>query len=210
MKKLKTIVTQCRGITLIELLMAVTIVSVVLGLGYNYLFFSTRVFHVGEGRADMQSNLRLASTFISQNVRYASEVEIFQEVDEELDEDFFYLYIDRDEGGQKGYLTYYREGEKKTFFSPLSDLEFKKAEKHPASMGLVDTVLHFSLSSQDGSYDISSSVFLEHFSGDLGDIPGTGIKYKIQDWAYGEIMSIEMPEEPTEIIEPEQGCGCGC
>ncbi|MEW5922011.1 MAG: prepilin-type N-terminal cleavage/methylation domain-containing protein [Bacillota bacterium] len=64
------------GVSLVELLLAMVLLSLVLSLGYFYFSYSTKSFFQGENRAQLQQSLRIVADFITREVRLATEVEI--------------------------------------------------------------------------------------------------------------------------------------
>ncbi len=81
---LRTIYTNNQsGITLIELLISIAIVSLVLSLGYTLYTSLNNTFVKSESRSDIRQNVRLAANFITQELRYATHIRIFD--NEEVD-----------------------------------------------------------------------------------------------------------------------------
>jgi prepilin-type N-terminal cleavage/methylation domain-containing protein len=65
-----------RGLTLIEVLGAMTIFTMVIAVAYSALLFGMETFKKGETRSHLQDDLRLASQALIKEVRYATELEI--------------------------------------------------------------------------------------------------------------------------------------
>lgn len=64
---------------MIELMVTVVIVALVLTTIYSMMSAGNRIFAQGDAKADIQSNLRVSGNFISDKLRYASEVEILSD-----------------------------------------------------------------------------------------------------------------------------------
>jgi prepilin-type N-terminal cleavage/methylation domain-containing protein len=68
-----------RGLSLVELLIALFLLGIVLALGYNYFFFGMNTFNRGEQQADIQQNARLAADFITRSTRIAERLVILED-----------------------------------------------------------------------------------------------------------------------------------
>ncbi len=64
------------GFTLLELLVAAAIMSVMLLAVFSLLSFGVNTFEAGKQRIDLQQNVRIAADFIFRETRYANELEI--------------------------------------------------------------------------------------------------------------------------------------
>lgn len=64
------------GFSLVELLVALSILGIVLAMGYSYFFFGSNTFRIGGNQSNLQRNIRLASDFITRELRYATCVSI--------------------------------------------------------------------------------------------------------------------------------------
>jgi len=62
----------CKGLTLIELVIALGLLASILALGYALYFFATSSFNRGETQSRVQFDLRMASAFITKEVRNAT------------------------------------------------------------------------------------------------------------------------------------------
>ncbi len=83
------------GLSLIELIIALSLLSVVLAIGYNLYHFGTQSFQRGQDSANVQREIRMAADYISSELRLAREV-AFREVSDplELENDQFYFFED--------------------------------------------------------------------------------------------------------------------
>lgn len=62
------------GFALAELMVVLTLLGVVLGLGYLYFDFGTRTFARGERQSIAQQSIRLGVDFITSEIRFADQV----------------------------------------------------------------------------------------------------------------------------------------
>ncbi len=76
-KRKLSMTAKCRqGLSLIELLIALALISLVLIVGYLLYFHAIHSFNTGEARQNLQQNVRHAANFITTELRFASEVTI--------------------------------------------------------------------------------------------------------------------------------------
>ncbi len=65
-----------KGFTLIELMVTVVLIALILTTVYGMMSAGNRIFAQGDAKADIQSSLRTSANFISDQIRYASNVKI--------------------------------------------------------------------------------------------------------------------------------------
>jgi len=65
-----------RGLTLVEMLIAVALVAIVASLGYMFYFTGFRAFDRNIDRADLQQNVRHSVSFISKRLLNASDADV--------------------------------------------------------------------------------------------------------------------------------------
>lgn len=76
---------QNKGITLVEMLIAVALVSVVVSLGYMFYFTGFKAFDRNVDRVDLQQNVRHSMSFISKRLLNANDADVVIEgVSDEL------------------------------------------------------------------------------------------------------------------------------
>lgn len=80
-----------RGITLIEIIIAVAIALMVLTVSFSVFSFGNNAFRKGVSQYDVQSDVRLASDYVQNQVRYATFIKL-------IDSPTFNEYQDYDEG----------------------------------------------------------------------------------------------------------------
>ncbi|MTV49379.1 prepilin-type N-terminal cleavage/methylation domain-containing protein [Heliobacillus mobilis] len=64
------------GFTLIELMITLSLLSIVIGLAYNFYFYFIRSNDIALKQSTVQQNVRLTKDIIESNIRYASNVTI--------------------------------------------------------------------------------------------------------------------------------------
>lgn len=63
-----------KGLTLIELLVVLSLVGVVLAVGYNLFFYGNTVFRQGESQSNVQRDIRMSADTITKELRNALKV----------------------------------------------------------------------------------------------------------------------------------------
>lgn len=128
------------GFTLPELLVTLSLLVIVLAVGYAFYFFGNTTFSLGEQRVDLQQNARMAADFITRELRIAERVVIVDDYNE-LDA------IDYDDDEQ--YYLYY-------IFARDGSLYYQKAEEDAEPVKLlavisdkIDFALQFAVSETD-------------------------------------------------------------
>ena len=69
-----------QGVTIIELMIALTILALVIGLAFTLQSYGLTSFTRGEGLASSQQNARYAARVLSDEVRYGQKVAIHNSV----------------------------------------------------------------------------------------------------------------------------------
>jgi prepilin-type N-terminal cleavage/methylation domain-containing protein len=64
------------GLTIVELMLALTLMSIVLAIGYNFFFLNYRAYQRGEELSMAQFDVRLASDFVTSELRNVTEVSV--------------------------------------------------------------------------------------------------------------------------------------
>jgi len=83
------------GLTLVELMIVLSLLGIILAIGYMYFSFGVQAYDRGERRTIAQHASRLTADFISRELRFAREVEINPEggISES---GYRYFYLDND------------------------------------------------------------------------------------------------------------------
>ena len=169
-----------KGVTLIELVIGMGLLVLVLSIGFSLYFFGTSSFEAGTKRGDLQQNARLVADFIMEEVRFAREVEIFDDL-EDLNESDDYHYIFLEEGD----IKHKENGEDPVVkFSEISrkvdfDLQVDISEDSDNILKIV-----VSASDDEREYEVTTDVLILNLVGeiiDTSDNNGIGIKYKYPD-----------------------------
>lgn len=96
-------VRRSKGLTLIELLISIALIGIIMSAAFSLQIFGTKTFKRGEDRADNQFDTRMASEFITKEIRYAKSLEILSSIPTPAS-GFNYIFIS---GGR---LQYYKNG----------------------------------------------------------------------------------------------------
>lgn len=91
----KSFVNNKKGLSLLELLIALLLLNLVLAIGYSFFYFGTRSFAIGESQSDVQQNVRMAADFITNEIRFAESLEILGS-SFSFSGDYNYIYINED------------------------------------------------------------------------------------------------------------------
>jgi len=102
------------GITLLEIILAMAILGFVIMMAYNFNDFSQRVFSKGVSVADVQFNMRTASAYITDEVRFSSSVEVLKSTDpipNTISNNDFYVYV-KNNGSKQALAIKDKNGER--------------------------------------------------------------------------------------------------
>jgi prepilin-type N-terminal cleavage/methylation domain-containing protein len=149
-----------RGLSLIELVIALALLSTVLAVGYSFYFFGTNAFASGESRSNMQRDLRQVSDMVTRNIRNASNINVVNSV---TNDTYQYIYL-----SNKAIMHRQSDGNVRTLTDPhVETLSFTLVR---LSNG--ENYLHFTMEStatvNNQDYDITSNVALNNIRGHLG------------------------------------------
>lgn len=208
-----------KGFTLIEILVVLTLCTVVLGLGYEYFSIGTNFFSRGERQGNVQRNVRLATDFITNEIRYSQKLEILEELPISFNEDYNYIYID-----EEGQLKQVHKNQTRHVLGALSNglefsLLFSQAVKQDPEGTLGETIkvgdgktLNLVVSIDGESFEIGTSIFLDYLENTLEEKSGGIIVYQVPQWV-GDVLVTGGGQIEDVDISPGSGCdcsGCGC
>ncbi len=166
-----------RGLTLVELLVAMAIAGLMIGGVFAFYMFGSKVFNTGTEKAGLQRGLRMAAEIITKEVRFTHELDIVEDVPVDygsLEEDERYIYLQESAAGggnPAGRIVILgRNGE--TVISsdiPVTGLTFNLEEK----------MLEFELKAagKKGDYSLESKVYLFNTGADSEKDPTSAIHY---------------------------------
>jgi hypothetical protein len=94
----KNMTKEQAGLTVVELLIAATILVFVLAGAYTFFSFGWSSFDRGTDRAVVQNNLRMAAEAITKEVRFAEGISIIDtsDIPDPVDDDDIYIFINND------------------------------------------------------------------------------------------------------------------
>ena len=95
MNRIKSALKKSDGISIVELLVVLSLLGIVLALGYTYFAFGVRAYDRGEQHAIAQQASRLASGFITSEIRFANEIEINPD-DNNFESGYRYIYVENE------------------------------------------------------------------------------------------------------------------
>jgi uncharacterized protein YjdB len=83
------------GLTVVELLIGLTVMSIILISGYMFFSFGWRVFDLGTESSVVNNNLRMAAEVVSNEIRYAGVLNVINTADVpvNVDDDKVYIYL---------------------------------------------------------------------------------------------------------------------
>lgn len=158
-----------KGFTLIELIVVISLLGFVLLIAFNMQLFGNKVYNKGSSKADIQSNLRLSSNFISDKIRYASNVKILTGMPSSPDPTKEYIY------SEGGVLKLYSQGNVSNISGGLPDvastLYFEDADAQ---------TVYFKINGdkKGENYQIDSSVYMLNVgTGGIGTSNGSAIEF---------------------------------
>lgn len=83
-----------KGVTLIELIVALAILGIVIIGVSSFIMFSNKTFNISEKQSDAQFNVRFASESITKELRVADTIEILDNTPAEFESDKKYIYVE--------------------------------------------------------------------------------------------------------------------
>ncbi|MCW3490306.1 prepilin-type N-terminal cleavage/methylation domain-containing protein [Dethiobacter alkaliphilus] len=137
-----------KGLSLVELMVALSVLLLVLAIGYPFYFFGTRSFAVGEEQSNVQRDLRVAASFITRELRNATFVQIGTDT---ADDGYEYIYLNDDN------IKHLKDTTITTWTNDnILSLSFNIEEK--------ENIVTFQITGQEGNqvYSINSSVHLNN------------------------------------------------
>lgn len=152
-----------RGVTLIELIIALALLSMVLAVGYNYYFFENKTYTIGSNQSNVQRDIRLASDFITREVRNAIELELVSSPT--IGDGYNYIYLN-------GLVLMHDSTPKTDPIISQLELKIKKVDNNK-------NYLEFIIQGNEGeqTYKINTKVQLNNIKG-KSQIQNLAIKYK--------------------------------
>jgi prepilin-type N-terminal cleavage/methylation domain-containing protein len=152
------IAAKYKGFTLVEVILSMALLGLIVSLAFSLFFFGLNTFGLGEKQADVQFDVRMASQFISHEVRYAKEVEILNSLPATLDNSF-YIYVKEESNGTKYIFSKSLTEEKKFAVGNNTDIMFNSSSP--------GKTLYFNIydMAKGTPYTIESEVYIQN----LGD-----------------------------------------
>ena len=152
--------------------------NIVLGLGYAYYQYSLNLFNKGSSQSTVQQNIRIAVSSISNEVRFATELEILSATtsipqDGTINDDNNYIFVDSSDG-----IIKHRDntGTVNIPTALSNGLKFSLNFKPDSSA----KVLYFEVTDTNNTYNIETNVVILNLQTNtiIGVPDGVAIRYK--------------------------------
>lgn len=147
------------GISLVELLIVLVLISVVLAVGYTFFAFGARAFNIGEARSIVQQNVRTSGDYIARQLRNAFEVQLLDasfSIPENIDDEFQYIFLN-----ENGAIEHrYKDGSKILFGS--DDVKVINLLFNNPSSGILEYSITAESTNPVQRYSISSELYIEN------------------------------------------------
>jgi len=175
----KNVLKSKYGFSLIEVMLALSILGIVLAVGYSFFFFGSNSFRIGGAQSNLQRDMRLVSDYITREVRYAVDIEITNDTAVLNEGDYHYIYLDSSSSTIK-YID--PAGNVTLRTDPVID----NVTFSFATVSVSDTkenyLLVFSIegssSVNNNIYVLESDVMLNNISAEPGNNVGSILRYK--------------------------------
>lgn len=158
-----------KGYSLLELILVIAIIGFVITLSYNADLFGLKTFAISQNRSQNQYEVRMATDFISRNVRYANAIEPLASSPtvDTMDSNWSYIFIN---GGQ---LKYYKNGVLQQIHGAdnASDFKFQSAMN---GMNLDFIVGKLGTT----KYDVNTSIDVLNLPSQMSGASSHGIRFK--------------------------------
>lgn len=163
-----------QGVTIVELLIGLSLLGVVLGVAYSLYFFGMTSFSRGQQQASRQQEARFISRVLSDELRYAREIEVLDVKSENFLEDDSFFYID-----ERGNVVK-AEATKTTILAELGDYDLLSLRFATSSDEGRVVDITIGVTSNSREYELSTSVLLLNLdaSSKLPTKSGTILRYR--------------------------------
>ncbi len=174
-----------KGFTLIEIIVAIVLVGLVSGMAYSLLMFSNRMLANSNKHYDVQNDIRLASSYLTKELRFATDLEIISVSDSKTEvtsgvTGYNYFYIENGIVNQ----AIYDETTASYSVKPISKL-IMGTESSFVKDASKNNVLNLTLTAnqEEKKYSVSTAIVLENFplissSKAIVGNSGLAVKYK--------------------------------
>ncbi|MCR3921442.1 MAG: hypothetical protein NUK65_02860 [Firmicutes bacterium] len=195
-----------KGLTVVELVIALALLGMVLGLGYMFYAFGTTTFAAGETQSNVQQSVRIAANMISNEVRYAETAEILDSLAEDTfpDDDYTYIY------GDGHALLLHQQGEVTPirFFGGMADdgdviITFKPSSTNSKLLDFKIVGTNKKGTPQEKEYIIDYEVLLPNISSitiNTDDNSGSIIRYSTPKPPEPTVQNISIVEDDTNPL----------
>ncbi len=158
-----------QGFSMIELLIAVSFLTLVLGIGASLYYFGVNSFARAEKLVFNQQQARLAHTIITEKIRYATEIEILQVEPEIFGPHSNYIFID-----DEGHLVQVTNKEKSILINTEELGSVKICFETNRETNVIDLTVV-----AGGDYEIGASTKVLNLASKLTSAKGNVLRYRI-------------------------------
>jgi|GEM_PF-1296303 len=155
-----------KGVTLIELIIAIGILSLILMIAFSSNLFGLRVFSRSEVRSNNQFEVRMVTDFIAKQLRFADTIEIITSTPSPTANDgHHYFYM------ENGSIYYYEDGIGKNVpgSQGVNDFTLSFAKNSD------DKLLEFTVGKNEPGYDIQTEVQILNLKQQVSGTNGIGV-----------------------------------
>ncbi len=175
-----------KGLTIIELIVSLTILLLVLGLGYNFYYFLTQSYIKTEARWIGQREIRKAADFINAELKNTYSLKVTNNNNPTGVEGVYYIYLNNGnimlKNGTATAVTLAQDN---------LALQFQKGKSQDNIE--LDNILAYQVSSSAINYNIDTSVILSNMA-EGQSITGTSIGTSIEFKTIADIAAIPSSE----------------
>jgi len=180
------------GFSLIELVITISILSLVSLILYSVNAFGLRSFTNSQKSAEKQFETRMATDFIINKIIYADSIEILTDAPTSTPANAHDIYFD------SGQLKYYQNGAESNIpgISGVNDFTFSIAKKAGTS-----NMVNLKIGKGDPSFDLSTDAIILNLdaNGIIGPQSGIGIRFYTDKADSVSPTSIESINPPNDI-----------
>ncbi|MBZ9688549.1 Ig-like domain-containing protein [Clostridium estertheticum] len=154
------------GFTLIELIVTIAILGIVLTMAYSMGDFGSTSFNNGSAKSDIQSNIRIASDYITKELRYSSDAVVLAEFPTTPYPNTNYIYVGNDGILKQYYNTDITNISGNTSNNMITTLQFQIKNSKTVEFNIQETY-------RKQTFQLGSSTLLLNI-GDHTLVNGTG------------------------------------
>ncbi|MBS4030508.1 MAG: hypothetical protein KGZ63_03665 [Clostridiales bacterium] len=165
-----------KGLTVIEFIIAFALLNFVLMLVYSSYFVGFRSFQSGEEKSNVQRNIRIAVTFITKEIRNATELVLVDAPPStSVGDGYHYIYLAEEKPGLYSILHRTPDGEIISRIQPVLSAITPMFELSQLENGA--NIIALTLQAANSNYYLETTINLRNISG-ITDAGDQVIKYR--------------------------------